>query len=80
MPAPPLGVDTTLTRALSLSLCVNRGLYIGDDISCFDMAAQLSAKVNFTLVPRPLKKVRREMYSCVSTCPSRARGAHAWGR
>jgi hypothetical protein len=50
----------------SSSLCVEcacavdvlcRGLYIGDDVSCFDMAAQLAAKVNFHMVPKPLPKV-----------------------
>ncbi|MCI0523082.1 MAG: lactate racemase domain-containing protein [Bacteroidales bacterium] len=34
-----------------------RGLYIGDDIECFRMAADLSYKVNFTAIERRLKKV-----------------------
>lgn len=34
-----------------------RGLYIGDDISCFEQAAALSLKVNFTMLGEPLKKV-----------------------
>ncbi len=36
---------------------VVRGLYIGDDISCFEQAAELSLKVNFTMLDQPLKKV-----------------------
>jgi nickel-dependent lactate racemase len=36
---------------------VLRGLFIGDDVSCFDQAAALSARVNFHMVPKPLKKV-----------------------
>jgi hypothetical protein len=38
-----------------------RGLYIGDDVSCFDMAAQLAAKVNFYMVPEPLPKVTNSL-------------------
>jgi nickel-dependent lactate racemase len=34
-----------------------RGLYIGDDAECFEQAAELSLKVNFTMVEKPLKKV-----------------------
>ncbi len=34
-----------------------RGFYVGDDIECFRLAASLSAKVNFTTLPEPLKKV-----------------------
>jgi nickel-dependent lactate racemase len=34
-----------------------RGLYIGDDIECFKLAAALSLKVNFQMVEEPLKKV-----------------------
>jgi nickel-dependent lactate racemase len=34
-----------------------RGLYIGDDIECFNRAAELSLKVNFKIVEEPLKKV-----------------------
>ena len=34
-----------------------RGLFIGDDAECFEKAAELSLKVNFTLLERPLKKV-----------------------
>jgi nickel-dependent lactate racemase len=34
-----------------------RGLYIGDDIECFNLAAELSLEVNFEMVDEPLKKV-----------------------
>ncbi len=34
-----------------------RGLYIGDDIECFNKAAELSLKVNFKMLDKPLKKV-----------------------
>lgn len=36
---------------------VVRGLFIGDDIECFNLAAELSLKVNFYMVDEPLKKV-----------------------
>jgi nickel-dependent lactate racemase len=36
---------------------VVRGLYIGDDDATFHKAAALSLEVNFTLVPKPLRKV-----------------------
>ena len=34
-----------------------RGLFIGDDIECFNLAADLSLKVNFTMLDKPLDKV-----------------------
>jgi hypothetical protein len=33
-----------------------RGLFIGDDVECFHLAAYLSLKVNFELVEKPLRK------------------------
>ncbi len=36
---------------------ITRGLFIGDDIECFNRAAALSLKVNFKMVEQPLKKV-----------------------
>jgi nickel-dependent lactate racemase len=36
---------------------VTRGLYVGDDIECFNKAAELSLKVNFKMLDKPLKKV-----------------------
>jgi nickel-dependent lactate racemase len=34
-----------------------RGLFIGDDIECFNLAAELSLKVNFEMLDMPLQKV-----------------------
>ncbi len=34
-----------------------RGLFIGDDIECFNLAAKLSIKVNIQILDRPLEKV-----------------------
>jgi nickel-dependent lactate racemase len=34
-----------------------RGLYVGDDMECFNLAAQLSLRVNFQIFDDPLKKV-----------------------
>jgi nickel-dependent lactate racemase len=36
---------------------VMRGLYIGDDLECFNLAAALSLKVNFIMLEKPLNKV-----------------------
>jgi len=36
---------------------VIKGLYIGDDIECFNLASDLSLKVNFEMLDEPLKKV-----------------------
>ncbi|HPN38853.1 MAG TPA: lactate racemase domain-containing protein [Melioribacteraceae bacterium] len=36
---------------------VMRGLYIGDDVECFNLAAELSLEVNFIMLDKPLKKV-----------------------
>ena len=36
---------------------VTRGLFIGDDLECFNLAAELSLKVNFQMLAEPLKKV-----------------------
>src|SRR6266404_4073664 len=35
---------------------VVRGLFVGDDDECFHRAAELSFKVNFELVPKPMRK------------------------
>lgn len=34
-----------------------KGLFVGDDIECFNLAAELSLKVNFVMLDKPLKKV-----------------------
>ncbi len=36
---------------------VTRGLFVGDDIECLTRAAELSLKVNFTMLDEPLQKV-----------------------
>jgi len=35
---------------------VTRGLFLGDDNECFERAAELSLKVNFAMLDRPIKK------------------------
>jgi nickel-dependent lactate racemase len=49
-------VQTVVARGSDGQLKV-RGLYIGDDMECFNVAAALSLKVNFQMVEEPLKKV-----------------------
>ncbi len=34
-----------------------RGLFVGDDIECYNLAAKLSLEVNFVMLEKPLKKV-----------------------
>ena len=36
---------------------VTRGLFIGDDVECFEAAARLSAEVNITTLPKRLEKI-----------------------
>ena len=36
---------------------VMRGLFIGDDFECFELAAKLSLEVNFEMLDKPLKKI-----------------------
>lgn len=36
---------------------ITRGLFIGDDVECFNLAAELSLKVNFQMLDEPLEKV-----------------------
>lgn len=53
---PIIYVQTVVSQGFDGQLKV-RGLYIGDDIECFNRAAELSLKVNFQMVEEPLKKV-----------------------
>ena len=53
---PIIYVLTVVSRGDDGELKV-RGLYVGDDIECFNLAATLSLKVNFQMVEEPLKKV-----------------------
>jgi len=54
-PLPIVYVQTVVGRKSNGSLAV-RGLYIGDDIECFLLAAELSLKVNFEIVDRQISK------------------------
>jgi nickel-dependent lactate racemase len=52
---PIVYVLTVVGRAADESLAV-RGLFIGDDVECFQRASALSLKVNFEILDTPLKK------------------------
>jgi nickel-dependent lactate racemase len=53
---PIVYVQTVVSQGFDGQLKV-RGLFIGDDMECFNLAAALSLKVNFQMVDEPLKKV-----------------------
>jgi nickel-dependent lactate racemase len=53
---PIIYVQTVVGRGDNGKL-VTRGLFIGDDIECFEKASQLSLEVNFEMLEQPLKKV-----------------------
>jgi nickel-dependent lactate racemase len=52
---PIVYVQTVVSRRAGGGLAVS-GLYIGDDIECFTKAAELSLKVNFEMLDKPIKK------------------------
>jgi len=52
---PVVYIHTVIGRDDTGKLVI-RGLYIGDDEKVFTLASELSLKVNFTLVDKPLKK------------------------
>jgi nickel-dependent lactate racemase len=52
---PIVYVQTVVGRGKDGGLAV-RGLYIGDDLECFLKAAELSLKVNFEMLDKPIKK------------------------
>jgi nickel-dependent lactate racemase len=52
---PIVYVQTVVGRRNDGGLAL-RGLFIGDDVECFHRAAELSLKVNFELVERPIRK------------------------
>ena len=54
---PIVYMQTVLSKDCSDNKLKIRGLYIGDDIECFNLAAQLSLDVNFIMLDKPLKKV-----------------------
>ena len=53
---PIIYIQTVVGRDENGNL-VPKGLYIGDDVECFQLAAELSLKVNFEMLEEPLKKV-----------------------
>ena len=52
---PIVYIHTVIGRSNTGDL-VTRGLFIGDDIEVFSLAAELSLKVNFTMLDKPIKK------------------------
>ena len=52
---PIVYVQTVVGRRADGELAV-RGLFIGDDIECFQKAAELSLKVNFEILDEPIQK------------------------
>ena len=52
---PILYVQTVVGKNAAGEL-VMRGIYIGDDFECFELAAALSLKVNFRMMDREIKK------------------------
>jgi nickel-dependent lactate racemase len=52
---PVVYIHTVIGRDKTGNLVI-RGLYIGDDPEVFSLAAELSLKVNFTVLDQPLKK------------------------
>ena len=52
---PIIYVLTVVARRVSGGLAV-RGLFIGDDSECFHLAAELSLKVNFEILEKPIEK------------------------
>ena len=53
----PIVYIQTVIGKNSKNELVIKGLFIGDDYECFKLAADLSLKVNFEMLDRPLKKV-----------------------
>ncbi len=53
---PIVYVHTVVGRAPEGGL-VTRGLFVGDDVECFEKAAALSLEVNFAMLDAPLDKV-----------------------
>lgn len=53
----PIVYVLTVVSRNAVGTTVVRGLFIGDDDECFHRASELSLKVNFDLMPKPLRKV-----------------------
>jgi nickel-dependent lactate racemase len=52
---PIVYVQTVVSKNDAGELVI-RGMYIGDDVECFELAAELSLKVNFKMMDREIKK------------------------
>lgn len=52
---PIVYVQTVVSKNDAGELVI-RGMYIGDDVECFERAAELSLKVNFKMMDREIKK------------------------
>ncbi len=53
---PIIYIQTVIGKDEDSNL-VMRGLFIGDDYECFDLAAKLSLEVNFEMLDKPLEKI-----------------------
>ena len=53
----PIVYVLTVVGRDSTGKLVVRGLFIGDDIECFNLASELSLEVNFEMLKQPLQKV-----------------------
>jgi len=53
---PIIYILTVIGKDVNNNL-VMHGLYIGDDTECFNLAADLSLKVNFNMLNKPLEKI-----------------------
>ena len=53
---PVVYIQTVVSMDENSNLITN-GLFIGNDIECFNLAADLSLKVNFKMIDNPFKKV-----------------------
>lgn len=52
----PIVYVQTVVAASNNGQLQTKGLFIGDDIECFNLASELSLKVNFTMLAEPLQK------------------------
>jgi nickel-dependent lactate racemase len=53
----PIVYVLTVVSADNQNKIRTRGLFIGDDVECFNRASELSLKANFSMLDEPLKKV-----------------------
>ncbi len=81
---PIVYVLTVVARRADGKLAV-RGLFIGDDIECFHLASELSLKVNFEIVDKPIQKAvvfldPHEFHSHLARQQGRLSHPHGAGR